>query len=248
MMSLTAILGRLSVARKFQLIAVLALLAAGIPAGLYIRGTAAAVDISETEVAGAEPLVEMLDVLVALQEARGRHALVLGGFADQQAALDTALGKASTQRERLIQHLGEGGERFAGTAAALGALAADEVALREAIAGGGLDAEASFERFTALITRYYGALDLLHDESAYTYTPFVDVYHLQNLVAVTSPHLIELQGQMRTRALHYALGGNADPVLAGRLRALLALENDAMGVNSRELAKVFGLRSALAGR
>ena len=33
------------------------------------------------------------------------------------------------------------------------------------------------------------------------------------LVAVTAPHVLELQGQMRTRALHHAMGGNADPVL-----------------------------------
>jgi len=248
MLSLTSMLGRLSVARKFQLIALLALVAAGIPAALYIRSTAATVDINQTEVAGAQPLVEMLDVLVALQEARGRHALVLAGFAEQQAALDDALGRASTQREELIQHLGEGSGRFAGTTAALDALAADDAALREAIAGGGLDTEASFEQFTALITRYYAALDVLHDESAYTYTPFVDVYHLQNLVSVTAPHVLELQGQMRTRALHHAMAGNADPVLAGRLRALMALEDGAMAVNDRELAKVLALRPDLAAR
>ena len=246
MLSLTTMLGRLPVARKFQLIALLALLAAGIPAALYLRSTAAAVDISEAEVAGAEPLVEMLDVLVALQEARGRHALVLAGFADQQAALDEALGKATTQRNELLTHLGEGEGRFAGTQAALEALASDDTALREAVAGGGLDTNASFDQFTALISRYYDALDVLHDESAYTYTPFVDVYHLQNLVAVTAPHVLELQGQMRTRALHHALGGNADPVLAGRLHSLLALEEGAMAVNDRELAKVLALRSDFA--
>jgi len=248
MLSLTSMLGRLSVARKFQLIALLALIAAGIPAGLYIRSTAAAVDISTTEVAGARPLVEMLDVLVALQEARGRHALVLAGFADQQAALDAALGKATTQREALVKHLGEANGRFAGTQAGLEALAADESALREAIASGGLDTNASFEQFTALIGRYYAVLDVLHDESAYTYTPFVDIYHLQNLVAVTAPHVLELQGQMRTRALHHAMGGNADPVLAGRLHSLLALEDGGMAVNDRELAKVLALHPEFSAR
>ncbi len=248
MLSLTSMLGRLPVARKFQLIALLALLAAGIPAALYIQSTASAVDISEAEVAGAQPLAKMLDVLVALQEARGRHALVLAGFAEQQVALDTALGDASAQREELLDHLGESGDRFAGTRAGLEALAADETALRDAIAAGTLDTSASFEQFTALIRRYHAVLDVLHDESAYTYTPFVDVYHMQNIVAVTAPHVLELQGQMRTRALHYAIGGNADPLLAGRLHALLALEEDAMSVNDRELSKVLGLRADLATR
>ncbi|MCZ8115664.1 methyl-accepting chemotaxis protein [Silanimonas sp.] len=246
MLSLTSMLGSLPVARKFQLIALLALIAAGIPASFYIRSTAAAVDISESEVAGARPLIEMLDVLVALQEARGRHALVLAGFADQQAALDAALAKATAEREALVKHLGEAGGRFAGTQGGIEALAAEETALREAIASGGLDTNASFDQFTALITRYYAVLDVLHDESAYTYTPFVDVYHLQNIVAVTAPHVLELQGQMRTRALHHAIGGNADPLLAGRLHSLLALEDGAMAVNDRELAKVLGLRADLA--
>jgi hypothetical protein len=130
MLSLTSMLGSLPVARKFQLIALLALIAAGIPASLYIRSTAAAVDISESEVAGARPLIEMLDVLVALQEARGRHALVLAGFADQQAALDAALAKATAEREALVKHLGEAGGRFAGTQGGIEALAAEETALR----------------------------------------------------------------------------------------------------------------------
>ena len=248
MLSLTSMLGGLSVARKFQLIALLALIAAGIPAGLYIRSMSAAVDSSKSEVAGARPLVEMLDVLAALQEARGRHALVLAGFADQQAVLDAALGEAATQREALLKHLGEADGRFAGTQAGLEALAADETALREAIASGGLDTNASFEQFTALITRYYAVLDVLRDESAYTYTRFVDIYHLQNLVAVTAPHVLELQGQMRSRALHHAMGGNADPVLAGRLHSLLALEEGALAVNDRELAKLLSQRTDLVAR
>ncbi|GAB3732254.1 hypothetical protein GCM10028794_09150 [Silanimonas algicola] len=248
MLSLTTMLGRLPVARKFQLIALLALLAAGIPAALYVRGTAAAVDVGEAEVAGAQPLVEMLDVLVALQEARGRHALVLAGFPDQRGALEASLDRATAQRQALLAHLAEAGDRFAGTMAGLDALAADEAALRDAIARGDLDTEASFERFTALIGRYDVVLDRLHDESAYTYTPFVDVYHLQNIVTVTAPRALELQGQLRTRALHHAIAGNADPRLAGRLNALLSLEDEATAVNGRELAKVLALRPDLAAR
>jgi methyl-accepting chemotaxis protein len=242
---MTDLLGRLRVAQKFQLIAVFALIAAGIPAGLYIRSTAAAVDISASEVAGAGPLVELLDVVVAVQEARGRHALVLAGHPDQQAALDGAFARAATRGEELAKHLAAGGDRFAGTSAGLQALDADLQALKSDIASNALDASASFERFTALISAYYSVLDVLHDESAYTYTPFVDVYHMQNLVAVTTPHVLELQGQMRTRALHYAVSGNSDPVLAGRLHSLLTLENEAMAVNDRELAKILALRPEL---
>lgn len=242
---MTDLLGHLRVARKFQLIAAFAFIAAGIPAGLYLRSTASAVDISASEVAGAGPLIELLDVVVAVQEARGRHALVLAGYPDQQASLDAAFAKTAEHRALLTKSLEAGGDRFAGTRSGLESVDADLQSLQQEIASGGLDKDSSFARFTALISSYYQVLDVLHDESAYTYTPFVDVYHIQNLVSVTTPHVLELQGQMRTRALHYAVGGNADPLLAGRLHSLLLLEDEAMAVNDRELAKVLALRPEL---
>ena len=242
MMSLSALLGRLSVARKFQLIALLALVAAGLPTVLFLRSTWATVQAAEAEVAGADPLVEMLEVLAALREARGRHALVLAGYPAQQSALDAALERAATERAKLAEDLAAGGERFAGTTAALEALAADEAALREAVAAGSLDRAASYQQFAGVVNQYMGALDVLHDESAYTYTPHADTYHLQNLVAVTIPQVLDLQGQLRHRAAEYAIGGNADPELKGRLRTLLLLEQAAMTVKDRELVKVLATR------
>ncbi|MFN3964196.1 MAG: methyl-accepting chemotaxis protein [Silanimonas lenta] len=153
--------------------------------------------------------------------------------------------RAAEVRALLQKDLADNGGRFAASLQALAAIDGEQQALREAVGTGRLDAKASFEQFTALIDRYFSVLDVIHDASAYTYSPFADVYHLQNLLAVTSPRVLELQGRLQVHAIHYASAGNTDAELRGRLAALLEEEQAAMAVNHRELAKVLALRPEL---
>ncbi|GIX37915.1 MAG: hypothetical protein KatS3mg127_1154 [Silanimonas sp.] len=241
----SAWLGRLSILRKFQLAAGLALLAALLPALLYLRSAAATIEVSRTELEGTKPLADIVDLITYLQQARASHALVLAGEAGQQQALETAWTRLAEIRALLQQDMADNGERFDSSLQALAALDGEQQALREAVGAGRLDAKASFEQFTALIERYFSVLDLIHDASAYTYSPFVDVYHLQNLLAVTSPRVLELQGRLKVQAIRYASAGNADAELRGRLATLLEEEQAAMAVNDRELAKVLALRPEL---
>ncbi|WP_169719223.1 methyl-accepting chemotaxis protein [Silanimonas lenta] len=237
--------GRLSVARKFQVIAALALLAAIIPAVFHLRSVASAVEVGRAELEGGKPLADIIDLITSLQQVRSRYTLLLSGQSDQKAALDEAWATFDEKQALLQKDLSDSGERFSSPLQALTSLDDEQKALREALASGSLDADATFDQIGVLIQGYFGVLDQIHDASAYTYSPFVDVYHLQNILAVTLPRVLELQSQLQMYAARYARSGNTDAKLAGLLAALLDEEAVAMSVNDRELVKVLAIRPDL---
>ena len=78
--------------------------------------------------------------------------------------------------------------------------------------------------------------DDLKDDSLYTYSPYVDVYHLQNVVTVTSPQVQGAMGRLRSAgvaALTRDMG--IDASAQRQITQLLGEEAEAMAINDREL-------------
>jgi methyl-accepting chemotaxis protein len=241
MLSLTRGLGALPVRWKFLLIGGLAFAATAIPALLYLRSASTVVSVSEAEIRGVEPLRHALAWINNAQEARGLHGMVARGNAQFADRLEERLAAAESATTALATAMDAEPEQFAGSREAIVAARDAWNAVVAEARSGQLAAADSPARFTAAIDQLFALLDKLHDESAYTYTPYVDIYHLQNVALVTGPNLMELQGRMRANGGAYIGSGASDEVLRGRLLALQGLEASALAVTVREQGKALAL-------
>lgn len=240
---LGSLLRNLPISRKFLVVGLIAILAALIPTLLALRAQLNAVSVSQRELAGIEPLRHILHAIHKAQEARGRHALVLGGDADQEAPLQEAMAEVDTALAEIAVLLeqADGWEHsrrdFQQAPEAWGAL-------KTALEGGELTEETSFRRFGEAIDAITMVADDIKDDSAYTYTPYVDVFHLQNVVTVTGLQVQEAMVQLRDRGAVRLANDTVDGTLRGELTLLLDDEAHAMAVNDRELGKVFAANPA----
>jgi methyl-accepting chemotaxis protein len=235
-------LGRLSVRSKFLLIGLAGLVAIGVPTWQTLSNLNAQRGITGSEIAGAPAARAVLDVLIEVREARGLNALVGETGAERAeertravADVDAAIAALETSLEGLPQ--------FAGSRARIAEGKTFWQALGPEVAAGQVDAASNFDRFAPTVTAFDAVLDAVRDESAYSYTPFVDSYHLMFAGLTVGPMLEDRLAQARGRGVTAVANGAADAGLSGRLLALEADARATRAVFDRELGKVEALNA-----
>jgi len=227
-------LGRLSVRNKFLLVAAVGLVAVLVPTAFTVDALRNSRDVAENEASGAPPARAILYVLMEVREVRGLNALVAGGetgATDRRAA-------AIDEAERAIDALDaalEGRAQFVETRAALDQAKALWAPVADDARAGMIDAASNAIRFAPPTEAFDVVLDRIRDESAYSYTPYVDSYHLMFAGLTVGPELEDLLGDARGRGLNVL--GAPDPDVLGQLRALRREITEADTEFNRELDK-----------
>lgn len=197
---MSGFIARLTIARKFALVALLALLVATIPATMLVLNQLGQIEQVNDELAGLAPVDELLSVIQFTQQHRGLSSTVLNGNAGveskrqaKQADLEQALTRT---HKALVVALPDGGlpQQVLALQQDLQALASDVATARASPAQ-------SFARHTALVSRQLDLLDevavqsriVLHGEQA--------GYFLQLAVLGSLPMLTETLGQMRAMGM-----------------------------------------------
>ena len=237
-----ALLGRLSVRGKFLLVGAVGLLAVLVPTVFTIDALRERRALAETEASGAPPARAILGVLMAVREVRGLNALVAGGETAAADRRTAAIDEAEAAIAALDASL-EGRAQFVETAAALAEAKALWAPVSADARAGAIDAAANAERFAPSTDAFDVVLDRIRDESAYSYTPHVDSYHLMFAGLTAGPKLEDLLGDARGRGLNVL--GAPDPDVLGQLRALRREIAEADAVFTRELDKAIGHGAAI---
>ncbi len=237
-------LGKLSVRNKFLLLGLAGLVAIGIPAyqalnGLYVQWT-----VADGEVRGSPPARAILDVLVEVREVRGLNALVAGGDASAAAQRDAAIDETDAAIAALEASLAGRGQ-FVDANATLAEAKGLWAPVAADARAGAIDAASNVARFAQPTDAFDRVLDRIRDESGYSYTPFVDSYHLMFAALTVGPKLEDLLADARGRGLNYLGGGAVDPIVRGQVRSLAAEIAEANATFDRELDKAVAENPAI---
>jgi hypothetical protein len=249
---MTGFIARLTIARKFALVALLALLVATIPATMLVFNQVGQVGQMRDELAGLAPVSEVLAVVQFTQQHRGLSSTVLNGNAGTEpkrqakhAELEQALGRT---QQALAAALPDGGlpQRVAALQQDLQALAAD-------VAAGRVNPSQSFARHTALVSRQLEVLDEVAVQSRIVLHSEPAGYFLQHVVLGGLPMLTETLGQMRAMGMGMITRGAAMPGERVRIQALVDqsrqhAEKSALGLDRAEAADAGLGRSLQAHR
>ncbi|MBL8342309.1 MAG: HAMP domain-containing protein [Rubrivivax sp.] len=210
----------LRLARKFTLIAALALALLAVPTVLIVNSEVATIAFARSMRSGIEPAEAALGVIQMTQQHRGLSAVLLGGnaatLARQQAKsaeVDALLGKLVPVATALDAKLGEQATR----------IGQDWTALTNAVSARSLDGPASFARHTALLASMLRLLDDIADLSGIALDPEGASYFLGQATLGSLPHLTEAMGQLRARGAGLLSRGEAKPEEKATLAGLIEI-------------------------
>jgi len=239
------LLHRLSLAHKFMILGVIALLMLALPTGIYFKRSLADVAGARLEARGAPPLVALNNVIRLTQTHRGMSAAMLSGNQALEArrpalrdavikamgAVDEALLQADTSPQ-LMEQWNEAKRRW--------------TRVEKGVAGRDLDTPESTRLHTQLITGELQLSDELMDEFDLSLDPDLDTHFLIQASLVNMPWLAENLGIMRAMGSSFLSQKNLPP--DGRA-TMQALEKRAIQVQAdmfRNLKRATGVNPAFS--
>ena len=237
-------LGRLSVRSKFLLLGLAGLVAIAIPSWQTLSQLRGQWTVAEGEILGTPAARAVLDVLVEVREARGLNALVATGAAERAEARAAALAEVDRAVGVLKASVADK-PQFADTAARLAEAEAAWAALSPRVAADGVPASENIEAFAPVILAFDVVLDRVRDESGYSYTPFVDSYHLMFAGLTVGPALEDALAEARGLGVVQLGADEADPERRGRIVGLEHRIEDYLLQFDRELGKAMAINPAL---
>ncbi|MFO7594059.1 MAG: methyl-accepting chemotaxis protein [Pseudomonadota bacterium] len=221
--SVTGFLSGLKLAKKFQILGVIAVILAIVPFIQFFSATQTGVEAAREEIDGFEPTKKLLNVVKLTQEHRGLAAGALSG--DEKLAAQLPAKKAELD------------QAVADLDAEITAITDDSVrniwrkakqqwdVTSSSVASESIELEQSFSDHTRLISDYFTQLDLMLDYYGLSLDPRAENTFLIQAAYVTIPRLNEALGQLRAlgtshlvRAQSLATGENdtAEMTLAER--------------------------------
>ena len=244
MQALQRLLGKVSVRSKFMLLGAVGLIAIAIPTWQTLSQLRTQWSIAEGEISGAPAAQAVLDVLINVREARGLNALVASGAVDRVESRAAALADVDAAVATL-QGAIAGKPQFADTEAKLAEAVQSWTALSAQVAADAVPAAENIAAFAPAIHAFDVVLDRIRDESGYSYTPFVDSYHLMFAGLTVGPALEDALAEARGLGV-FALGAGAgDAGTLGRIVGLESRIKDYLEQFDRELAKAIATNPAL---
>ena len=238
-------LGTLSVRSKFLLLGLVGLVAVGVPSWYALNSLYAQKRVADSEVSGSGSALTILDVLIEIREVRGLNALVAWGDPSFIPARDAAIDE--TERAiAAVEAALEGRPQFAGASAALAEAKAVWAPVARDARANAIDAASNHGRFAVPTDALDRLVDLIRDESGYSYTPHVDSFHLVFASLTAGPKLGDLMGDARGRGVALlGPGEEEDAFIRGELRTLRAEIAEAKAVFNRELDKAIAENPAI---
>ncbi len=245
------LLHRLSLAQKFLILGLLALLMTVLPTGLYLSVALPEMDMAQREARGGAPLIALQRMVQLTQQHRGISAGMLGGndaLALRRPDTRDALGQAIVKLEDSLKVSGA-------SARAVLDLARHKqrwTELEQAVAVRGLNSAESSAQHTQLIAQLLELSTHLLDEFGLSYDARPDSYPLILASFSDAPALAERLGQLRAQGTGFLANKSLPPEKRGGLSATqqraTELQNDMM----RNLAKASAanpvLKAALASK
>ncbi|WP_461162714.1 methyl-accepting chemotaxis protein [Simplicispira piscis] len=245
-----SLLHRLSLAQKFMILGLLALVMVIFPAALYLRLAFQGAALAERQVQGAQVLVEINGVIQSSQKHRGMSAGMLGGNAQleqQRPAVASVLAQGYDKVDKALAS-----NRAAQPTVAQWAERRKEwTALEQKVAAKQMPAPESTRLHTALIDQLFLVGEGVLDGSGLSLDSHFDTHMLTQVALVKAMVLTEHMGLMRARGAMYLAQGTLPPEGQATLQAGLRQIDQVQADLQRHLAKAGGdnavFRKALEG-
>ncbi|MBN8494198.1 MAG: HAMP domain-containing protein [Burkholderiales bacterium] len=222
--ALQALVHRLSLAQKFAVLGVLALLMAALPTALYLKRSMAEIDTARLEQRGTAPLAALQTVIRHLQVHRGTSTGWLAGDESPGAQRQQARQALAEAQQALQASLAE-----ADAAPALQARWEQQQAqwqeLEARVASRKLGPADSLAQHSELVAAHLAFADALLDAYGLSLDPQAESYFLIMASLVDSPALTERLAQLRGLGTGYLAAGKLPP--EGR-QALVSLQERAV--------------------
>ena len=231
-----SLLHRLSLAQKFMILGLLALVMVVFPATLYLRLAFQGAAQSERQVEGAQVLGEINGVIQSTQKHRGLSAGMLGGNAQleqKRPATASALAQGYDKVDKALAAAAAAPQ----TAAQWMERRKEWTALEQGVASKQLQAPESTRLHTELIDRLFLVGEGVLDGFGLSFDPRFDTHMLTQAALVKAMVLTEHMGQMRARGAMYLAQGTLPPEGRATLQAGLRQIFLAQADLQRHLAK-----------
>ena len=173
---------------KLGSLGLLAVVAVLLPVAVLLENLGDEIEVSRYEISGIAPLGQSLRLIAALQDERGRAARAAAG---DRVDVAEASQRADAQLEALVRGLTERPDFNISTEAAL----AFQRLRAETRPSAGDSAAEAFARGSRGVDGALALLDTLRDESAYSYTPYPESYHLMLALLTHLPEYREGMAQ-----------------------------------------------------
>ena len=238
------ILHRLSLAQKFNLLAAIALLLAGLPAWMYLKQSTAEIDTAVLEAKGTAPVMALLKVVRLTQQHRGLTAGMLGG--NQALAA-----KRPETRDAVLKSIGavDASLKEADAPAPIMAGWAERkqrwTALEQSVASRQINGAESMAQHTQLIADLLALNDDLLDAYTLSHDRQVDSYSMISASSVSAPALAERLGLLRGLGTAVLVAGNLPPDMRARLTTAHTRAVELSGEMMRSLAKATAANATL---
>ena len=231
-----SLLHRLSLAQKFMILGLLALVMVAFPAALYLRLAFQGAAQAERQVEGAQVLGEINGVIQSTQKHRGLSAGMLGGnvqLEQKRPAMAGALAQGYDKVDRALASF----RAAAPTASQWAERRKEWTALEQRVAAKQLQAPESTRLHTELIDRLFLVGESVLDGFGLSFDSRVDTHMLTQAALVKAMVLTEHMGQMRARGAMYLAQGTLPPEGRATLQAGLRQIFLAQADLQRHLAK-----------
>jgi len=233
---MSSFMHQLSLARKFLLLGVVALVMINLPTLLYLKQSSGEIATAQLEARGAAPVMALQQVIRMTQQHRGLSASMLAGnetLAAKRPQTAEALAKAYAQLEASLQ--------TAGASSSLQAAAAERkrsfAGLEQAVAGRTLKPMESSVQHTQLIEQLMALGDGMLDEFALSLEAKPELYALVMASFVQAPGLTERLGLLRAQGSMYLTAGSVPPEGKLALHALQLRAQEYLNTQFIELGK-----------
>ena len=213
-----SLLHRLSLAQKFMILGLLALVMVAFPAALYLRLAFQGAAQAERQVEGAQVLGEINGVIQSTQKHRGLSAGMLGGnvqLEQKRPAMAGALAQGYDKVDRALASF----RAAAPTASQWAERRKEWTALEQRVAAKQLQAPESTRLHTELIDRLFLVGESVLDGFGLSFDSRVDTHMLTQAALVKAMVLTEHMGQMRARGAMYLAQGTLPPEGRATLQA-----------------------------
>ncbi|MCV2357327.1 PAS domain-containing protein, partial [Paucibacter sp. B2R-40] len=220
-----SLLRKLMLWQRFVLLAVIAILACGIPSAMVLKSMMQQVETAQAEDQGIDPLRPTAQALRLLQIQRGLSGLVLIGDASAQAKLSSTQTELKTQLEILLKAIPPENERYKASLQRATAIQANVIKLQDQVNAKAIEPGSSFAAHSELVGEGLLLIEGIADASGLSLDPEESSYFLITAVAEYIPQLTE-----------------AIALVRGKSVGLVKQMSSGQTVNPNDLAALNGLR------
>jgi len=239
------LLANLMLWQKFALLGAIGLILFGVPTALYVTSTERVIAFKKMEIEGVEPVRRLLRTVQLMQQHRGISAVLLNGDASVAPAREAKAQEVDKALQALGEALGKMQKDQPKVGEALRAQTEAWNRVRDAVAGKGIAAPASFAAHSAVVAGLFDISERVLDYFKYTIDPDFDSTQLINAAFIAMPSLTEDLGRVRARGAGLLLKKEVKREDRLDLVAMLERAQDKLAAAQKSFAKAVEANPAL---